>query len=244
MKFSLNKLGAAAATTIAATTAMAVFASSAFGAVNAGTLTVAVAGGVTPLNGTFDGASGFSLVLPTGATCQVGSGSGGRVLPYLISSTATISNFVPSALQGFTQTAPANPIVTSLYDAAGSPIIVNSGAISGSTQGLAAANLPVSFVLSNTTTITTPLDAVPAGSYNIGVACTDNARNVTDYWQWPITITAGGTGASGFQYAVSNTTANTPEVPLPVALPLAGIAVIGGGTMVRRRRKSRFTVAA
>ena len=88
----------------------------------------------------------------------------------------------------------------------------------------------------------------PFGTWHGGYLCFKNGTTVTDYWGFTITFTQDNTTNGGSQHftwtVVPDQPASaTPEVPLPILLPLGGAALIGGGVLFSRRRNHRATAA-
>lgn len=82
-------------------------------------------------------------------------------------------------------------------------------------------------------------------TWDSGWACADTTGAVQKYWDQQITFTTSTTDAKGFTWTpVANVGANAPEVPLTIALPLGGAAVLGTGAFVNRRRSSRASATA
>ena len=86
-----------------------------------------------------------------------------------------------------------------------------------------------------------------ASAWNVGLACWNSATSaITDYWNVVITFSPDSTDTGGYTWtAANNPQQSVPEVPLPIVLPLAAVALIGGGVMfARRRRPNNGTAAA
>lgn len=81
------------------------------------------------------------------------------------------------------------------------------------------------------------------GTWNIGIACV-GPNNTIDgtliYVQQTITDTTVGTTPSfNWQDAAAS---STPEFPLAIGLPIAGVGVLGGGALLMRRRQQRASL--
>lgn len=83
---------------------------------------------------------------------------------------------------------------------------------------------------------------LPAGTYNIGYACTKNG--ITEkYWSSPITITADPNGGPAqISYSTGTLPPVVPEAPLAVLLPLSALVLLGGAGLVVRRRRTAAAV--
>jgi hypothetical protein len=85
---------------------------------------------------------------------------------------------------------------------------------------------------------------LPAGTYNIGIACATATGAVDTFWNAQVTVTANSQDAAG---EVWQTVPNpqVPESPWSLALPISAAVILGGGgyLVVRRRRRAVPTAA-
>jgi hypothetical protein len=182
----------------------------------------------------------FSVVLPNLAACPGDSQSGGyRVQSYLVHSGTDVSTLKftggqPSAGYGLLDTGgsyygPANTAPTT-----GQIIGIPNNFQWSQLTASGGFGLPLATILYSGT----------SGVWETGIACADTNGNVTDYWNSEVTFTASGADPSGFTWAaVPGVSAGTPEVPLPILLPVIGLAVVGGSIALGRRRNRRPTLS-
>jgi LPXTG-motif cell wall-anchored protein len=84
------------------------------------------------------------------------------------------------------------------------------------------------------------LDGGSTLSWEAGLACAQPNGTVSDYWNTVVTFTASGTDPNGFTWsAVPGPDTSTPEAAWAVTLPIAGVAVLGGGLWFSRRRSRK-----
>jgi hypothetical protein len=179
----------------------------------------------------------FTVTLPAQAACPGDTASGGyHVYSYLVHEGAdvtaiTFNNF-PSDGFGFVDN------TGTYYGTANTAI--NTGQIVGIPTNFqwgplvesAGGALPLSQLLYSGST----------GSWEAGLVCANSTNHVTNYWTTPVTFTASGTDANGFTWAaVPGVPSGAPEVPLPILLPILGLAIVGGAFGVSRRRRGRLT---
>lgn len=85
------------------------------------------------------------------------------------------------------------------------------------------------------------------GVWHGGYVCYKAGTGVTDWWGFTVTFTqaATGGGSQGFTWTVTpdQPASSTPEVPLPILLPLGGAGLIAGGVLFSRRRTHRAAAA-
>lgn len=175
----------------------------------------------------------FSVSLPAQAACSGDTASDGyHVFSYLVPqgtspTTVSFSSGDPSTGYGFfsstgtyygaANTAPTTGDVISIPDFEWGPAVTNYSLLSA--------------LLYNGGT---------SGVWEGGIACANSSGAVTDYWNTEITFTASQSDPGGFVWAaVPGVPSSTPQVPRAMALPLAGIAIMGGGFWISRRRLSR-----
>ncbi len=118
-----------------------------------------------------------------------------------------------------------------LFDEFGNPVGPTNTASSGQVQGLPTdIEFGGNFLTSD----------LVGKTFNVGIACAvppagGGASTVSDYWNTVCTFVAAG--ASDFTWSCTNGSAQVPESPLTVGLPLGGAAVIGTGVYINRRRR-------
>ena len=78
--------------------------------------------------------------------------------------------------------------------------------------------------------------ALPAATYNIGIACAKADGTGDKYWNTQLIMSADGTDINGETWA-TQPNPQVPEFPLSVALPVSAAAVLGAGFLVARRRR-------
>ena len=115
------------------------------------------------------------------------------------------------------------------------------GPINTATSGQVV-GLPNDLAWSNYPGPSTDLTGGSTKTWDSGWACADGNGVVQRYWDQQITFAA--TSTSFTWTPIASVGAQTPEVPLTVALPLGGAAVLGGGAFVNRRRSRRGTPTA
>lgn len=85
--------------------------------------------------------------------------------------------------------------------------------------------------------------ALPAGDYNVGIACATQSGAGDKYWNGVVTFTASASDPNGEVWQVPPGNP-VPESPMSVLLPTSAAAVIaGGGLLVARRRRTDQAVA-
>ncbi len=137
---------------------------------------------LSPLS--FANSATFNLTPPAGAACQGDSASGGyRWQTFMVPSSVDAGTLTYNASGPI---APAGVTFTQPLFAAGSPVVQRTTAVtSGVLTPIPVFSFPAGL-------------PVPAGSYDVGYACT-LAGVTTRYWETPITVTS--TGASTFNVA-------------------------------------------
>jgi len=200
-------------------------------ATNGGTTTITGPNHVTPL--TSGGSlTDFSFMLPQGAKCSGDTATNGyHVFSYLVPSSvdpATI-NYDPS---GPVTPAGAPQPYYPLIDSSGSPFAASNTAIgTGQIVTVPSFNYAAFSVDGRNGTAT-----LPAGSYNIGLACADTNGIGDKFFNAAVTFTATATDPAGFTWALTPGAA-TPEAPLAAALPLSAVVLVAGALLVARRRR-------
>jgi len=202
--------------------------------VNAGPAQVVVPFSSTPLPaGGSD--TDFSLNLPDLASCTGDSANQG----YLIQSYRVPADVDPATLQ-FNSAGPVGPGFFPLFDTFGSPYVNKLTAPATPSPGPGQiVNIPAF----DYAIFVPPDDLIPPGTYNIGIACTfgpQGPNQIEKFWNVQKTFTSNPADSPGQRTFVVNAepTPVVPEVPLAVLLPLTTLALLGGGTMVLRRRRS------
>ena len=93
--------------------------------------------------------------------------------------------------------------------------------------------------------VSTLLYSGTSGVWETGLVCANSSGAVTDYWNAEVTFTASGSDPNGFTFAaVPGVGTGSPEVPLPILLPLMAIAIFGGAYGINRRRRGHLTTAS
>ena len=82
-----------------------------------------------------------------------------------------------------------------------------------------------------------------SGVWETGLACVNASGHVSSYWTTEVTFTASHSDSCGFTWAaVPGVPTGTPEAPLPILLPVIGIAIVSGAITIGRRRSRRAIV--
>jgi len=85
----------------------------------------------------------------------------------------------------------------------------------------------------------TPGGAGSSGIWETGILCATSAGVVSDFWNTEVTFTYSASDPNNFTWtAVAGLGTWVPESSLAIALPLAGLAIIGGGVVFTRRRRA------
>lgn len=238
---SIRRLAARAAVVGTAVAALA----GSYGAPTAGAATLGGTATITdPANSQAPLASGsaaklFSVTLPAQAACSGDTTTGGyHVYSFLVQQGTDVSTLTfasnPSAGYGLIDSAgnyygPANTATTT-GQVIGIPNNFQWSQLTANTGF----GLPLASILYSGT----------SGVWETGLACADTNGHVSDYWTTEVTFTASNSDASGFTWAaVPGVPTGTPEVPLPVLLPVIGVAVAGGAVALGRRRNRRPAVS-
>jgi hypothetical protein len=198
----------------------------------------------------------FNLSLPSGAACSDSGPDGGQYVSFLVPATTdltslTFHDFPGQADQG-----------TGLITSSGSYLAQTNADATPAGQidpdyafGLEMAPLvnPSDGGLTvSGTELPTGTALIPTGqtsaNYEAGIACLDvdtSPVTETDYWSVPLTFTVSQTDTNGFVWTPNPQTAQLPESPLAVGLPLGGGLILVGALFInRRRRRSRVAVSA
>ena len=221
MKVQLKKAwSGVAALAVAASTATFLQAPAAFAAgVPSGAATVKTAGGAADLT-SGDSATTFTLRVPTGAACAGDSANSNP--PYLVQTYMVPASVDPSTLtfdaDGPTPQGTGASFRQPMFDSLGSPVVNQFTAPASPAPGPGAIiNIP-----NMSYGVFAPGD-IPAGTYNIGVACTQGTpgpSQMKNFYNVQKTFTAGGGGPAAVNWAV---------VPPDTAPPApTGVAVAAG----------------
>jgi hypothetical protein len=203
----------------------------------AGSATVTAQDGKTPISGG-GSSTPWTFQLPSGAACSKDTFTGQyHVNGYLVPSTTD-----PATLS-FNSSGPVDPkggLAYPLVDNTGSPYVAaatapNTGLVNQTpTLNYAIFSIDNAHPPGNTNAV------LPAGTYNIGIACSTNAttNNGDKFWNAQVTFTASASDPNGETWTVVPGTP-VPESSLALALPLSGLAVLGTGAVVVYRRRRR-----
>lgn len=234
MSFPFKRLARVGAAAGIATLAGAVLtATNAYAATTNGTATIIDALG-NPITASQPGSTNFSFSLSSGGNCSGDSASSGYHWYSYIepqgynAGNLTLVNGTVSPGSGLYNSAGVLDGNNHNTDVSTGHIILPSDYNFIKTQGHVANR---SFFAAGQTTAV----------YEVGIVCMNSAGTATDWWNNEVTFT--GTTAS---FTWTNApgpvaSANIPEVPLAVGLPLSGAAVLGGGAFLNRRRSRRGT---
>jgi hypothetical protein len=230
------KTAAAAALAIGGFAAFGVPAASA--ATNAGNATIIDTSGKPLAQG--GSATLWQIQLPQGAACSGATvGTNFHVFTFIAPVSVNLANLKYDSVGPHDGATPANAFVYPLYGAGspfiststvtGSPLVPNPQPGSGATFDWGSMSIDGSGGLAN------PL---PAGNYNVGIACADGANVGDKYWAVQETFTASTADPNGETWTAANPSTQVPESPLTVAMPLSAVAVLAGGVVILRRRRS------
>jgi len=176
-------------------------------------------------------ATQFSIALPANAACSGDTATGGyHVYSYLVQAGTVVTGITftthPSAGLGLVNN-------TGVYFGAVNTAINTGQIISIPT------NLEFGPLLSDGATLASLLYSGGAsGVWEAGLACANSSGVLSDYWNTEVTFTSNTADPDGFVWSVGPPAA-TPEVPIALLLPLTGVAVLGGGVWITRRRTTR-----
>jgi hypothetical protein len=191
---------------------------------DAGAVEVVTPGNLSPLNGG-GSATPFTLRLPGGAACPGDTAHKG----YLV-----FSYTIPAAVKPDHIFFPGGSpkVGVDLIDTAGVPFVTEA---TGVNTGVVLQ--PPVFVWSR---YDHHPEALPPGTYNVGLACALLDRPVT-YWNTQITFVASSTDPGGFTWRVANPVriaSRGSSVPM-VAVVAGGLVLAAGVALaVRHRRRS------
>jgi hypothetical protein len=163
-----------------------------------GAATITAAGGAAFAgNPSGDSATVFSLRLPTGASCPGDVGHGDKWSTYMVNgstdpSTLTFNNGGPRNPSTLAQSSGAT-FYQPLYTPAGSPVSVQNPGSNPGGPG------PIANISDVNLSVYVPGD-VPAGVYNVGIACylgAPSASQMTSYWNVQMTAATAAAGTGG-----------------------------------------------
>lgn len=181
------------------------------------------------------GSSNFTLALPAHAACSGDTATGGyHVYSYVVTGPLSASALT-SYLQGLN---PNNDFPTKylqLTDNGGNFYAAANTAIG--TGQVVSIPLNFNFGVLNQDLSNFGMPTLPGTTQEVGLLCATSSNVVTDFWNTEVTFTASS-DSSGFNFAPSSPGSQTPEVPLAVVLPLAGLGLLGGGVFFARRRNT------
>lgn len=184
--------------------------------------------------------STWTFKLSTPANCSGDSATGG----YFVYSYVTPVANAPSSLSFDPTNGPSQPAGSFAYplvDTTGSPYISHNTAVNTG-QVIDFPALAFNWAVFSIDGTTGPA-ALPAGDYNVGIACAKNGV-IDNWWNSVLTFTASNTDPNGETWQVSPGNP-VPEAPANVLLPASAAGVIGlGALVVTRRRRGRPVVAA
>jgi hypothetical protein len=86
---------------------------------------------------------------------------------------------------------------------------------------------------------------IPAGTYNVGIACATSTGALDQFWNVQEVFTQVSTDVDPNGETWSVVPSNVvPESPLAIALPIGALLVLGAGVVVARRRRHPADVVA
>jgi hypothetical protein len=143
----------------------------------------------------------FSLKLPSGAACTGDGVAGYRVQSYMVPSSVDPSTLTFDANGPHPQATGAN-FRQPLFKTDTTPYVNDAP----NTGDAAIINIP------NLTHSVWTINELPAGTYNLGIACTQptpNQSQIDKFWVGTVTIVASGTDPNGFTWTTSGGTTTT-----------------------------------
>jgi hypothetical protein len=203
----------------------------------------------TALTGSAESSSQvFTIDLPASAGCEGDTASDSyHVFSYLVPQGTNIANGSPIAAGGngisFSSGFPSEGLglFTSTAYYGGADTATTTGEVISIPT-----NFQFAYLLTHGQTVAT-LTGGTSKVWETGLACANSSGVVTDYWNSVVTFTAnaGDPGGNGFTWAaVAGPDPATPEAAWAVTLPIAGVAVLGGGFWLSRRRSRRKALLA
>lgn len=185
----------------------------------------------------------WTIKLPSGAACSGDTaGQQYHVYSYIAEVTA---NPDPGALTFDSNGPIGNGTVYPLYDASSNAYINAATAItSGAVQNIPTFNFSL-YSIDGRTTPANPDGTLtlPAGTYNVGVACAHADGTGDKYWNTQVVFSPSGTDVNGEVWQ-TQPNPQVPEFPLSIVLPVSAAAVLGAGFVLSRRRRAKGAVAA
>jgi hypothetical protein len=240
MSFVSRAAAGAAVAAVAVTGGLSLLAMPASASTIDGTATLTNPATNTPITSA-GGSSNFTLTLPPQAACTGDTATGGyHVYSYVIAGPLSAS-----ALTTYLQGLNPNTGVGSTYF----PITDNGGNFYGpantaiGTGQITQIPLNLNFGVLNGLLSQFSLPTLPGTTQEVGILCATSSNVVTDFWNTEVTFTASS-DSSGFSFAPTSPGSQTPEVPLAVVLPLAGLGLLGGGVFFARRRNAQAATAS
>jgi len=186
----------------------------------------------------------WTITLPPGAACSGDTTHNFTVWSFLLDPSYNLNNVVFGGVGSGGMGGDGGPIpntggsgfANSLYDT-GSNAYFAKATAPGTGQVI---GIP-SFNFANFSVDGSAGVALPTGPYQIGIACADGTNHVDKYWATNIVFSPSN-DPNGESWQTSPNP-QVPEFPIPLslALPLSA-AVLGGGYVVVRRRRSNATV--
>jgi hypothetical protein len=235
MKFKPRGIAAKFAAATAITVGgLAMFGVPAMAGTSAGNATILDPASNKPLN-TGGSTTTWTIGLPPQAHCTKDTATNAyHVYSYIVPASVN-----PNTLS-FTSTGPTdptlNPLDYPLVDTFGSPYIAaNTAPNTGQVIQIPQFNWAAFSIDARGTTA-----SLPAGTYNVGIACATGAGVEDVFWNVQKTFTAAASDPAGETWTAANPTTSVPETPTAILLPLSFIAIIGvgGGMIVLRRRRN------
>jgi hypothetical protein len=176
--------------------------------------------------------------LPQDATCSGPNPAVAKTYSYVVQSGTDLAGLtfstIPSAGYG-------------LVNAATGSYFGSENTEAGTGRVLPLPNFEWALVLGANGAAPTKADLLYSGSsgmWDAGIACVDATGHVTDSWNFSAMFSASNSDPNGFVWcAVPSLAHQLPEVPFAAALPIIGVAVIGGYVGIRRRRARARTNA-
>jgi hypothetical protein len=184
-------------------------------------------------------ATNFSITLPTLAACS-GDTTTGRfhVFGYIVPSSTDVGALTwdangPVLPNGVPTGTPGGDFYT-LYGQDGAPFVNQPTAI---TTGQVVQPPAFNYLNFSPDGSGGTLIPLPAGTYNVGIACVTPGQVTDKYWNVQETFTASASDSPNGEVWSVVPGNPVPESPLTIALPVTAAALIGVGVIVSRRRR-------
>ncbi len=197
-----------------------------------------------PIN-SFGSQTPFSFKLPNEAACSGDTAADNfHIFSYIADATA----YPDPGNLAYTPDGPipvGDGVVFTLYQTTGSPYVNKTAApISGFIQNLPDFNFNL-YSIDGRITDTAPdgTFVLPAGTYNIGLACANPDGTTDKIFNAQVIVSPSNTDTNGLTFEVVPVP-QVPDTPLTVLLPLSAAALGGAAFVTMRRRRSSSTVAA